>query len=44
MRQNMNDSLLMPPPEDLIKKSVIENEQFKTGAPIPFIKLSRFIG
>ena len=44
MRQNINDSLYMPPPEDLIKKSVIENEQFKTGAPIPFIKLSRFVG
>ena len=26
MRQNMNDSLYMPPPEDLIKKSAIENE------------------
>jgi len=34
----------LPPPEELLKKSIVENEAFKTGAPIPFIKLSRFLG
>jgi len=34
----------LPPPPDLIKKSVVENEEFKTGAPIPFVKFDRLIG
>jgi hypothetical protein len=29
---------LAPPPEDLIAKTVIEDEPVKTGAPIAFIK------
>ena len=34
----------MPPPEDLIKKTVIDDEPVKTGAPIPFIKYNRLLG
>ena len=29
----------LPPPEELMKKSVAENEEFRTGAQIAFIKL-----
>ena len=36
--------MLLPPPEDLIKKSVIEDEPVKTGAPIAFIRLQRLLG
>lgn len=35
---------MLPPAEDLIKKSIFENEPFKTGAPIAFIKFARLIG
>lgn len=35
---------LAPPPEDLIAKTVIEDEPVKTGAPIAFIKFQRLIG
>jgi len=34
----------MPPPPDLIRKSAVENEEFKTGAPIPFVKFDRLQG
>jgi hypothetical protein len=34
----------MPPPEDLIKKSLVEEEPVKTGAPIAFIKFNRLQG
>jgi hypothetical protein len=44
MQDNINNSLLLPPPPDLIKKSVVENEEFKTGAPIPFVKFARLMG
>jgi len=33
----MNPSVLMPPPEELIKKSAIDDEPVKTGAPISFM-------
>ena len=36
--------MLLPPPEDLIKKSVIDDEPVKTGAPIAFIKFQRLLG
>jgi hypothetical protein len=36
--------MLLPPPEELFKKSVIENEQARTGATIPFIKFARLCG
>ena len=35
---------MLPPPEDLIKKSIFENEPAKTGAPMAFIKVDRLIG
>ena len=35
---------LLPPPEDLIKKSIFENEPVKTGAPMAFIKVNRLVG
>ena len=35
---------LAPPPEDLIAKTVIEDEPVKTGAAIAFIKFQRLIG
>jgi hypothetical protein len=44
MKDKINTEFLMPPPPDLIKKSVIENEEFKTGAPIPFVKFARLQG
>lgn len=45
MRQNLEkNQLLLPPPEELIKKKLIENEQARTGAPIPFIKFGRLQG
>jgi hypothetical protein len=34
----------MSPPEDLIKKSAVEDEPVKTGAPIAFIKFNRLLG
>jgi hypothetical protein len=34
----------MPPPEDLIKKSAVDDEPVKTGAPIAFIKFNRLLG
>ena len=34
----------IPPPISLIKKSAIENEPVKTGAPIAFIKFARLQG
>jgi len=34
----------MPPPEDLIRKSAVEDEPVKTGAPIAFIKFNRLLG
>ena len=34
----------MPPPEDLIKKSLVEEEPVKTGAAIAFIKFNRLLG
>ena len=43
-RINNDGANLLPPPEDLIKKSVQENEPAKTGAPIAFIKFNRLIG
>lgn len=33
----MNASAFMPPPEELIKKSAIDDEPVKTGAPISFM-------
>lgn len=36
--------MLLPPPEDLIKKTVIDDEPVKTGAPIAFIKFQRLLG
>jgi hypothetical protein len=30
-------NFLIPPPEDLIKKTFWENEPIQTGAPIPFM-------
>lgn len=36
--------MLLPPPEELIKKKFIENEDARTGAPIPFIKFGRLFG
>jgi len=33
----LNQSALMPPPEELIKKSAIDDEPVKTGAPISFM-------
>jgi hypothetical protein len=45
MRKNLErNQMLLPPPEELIKKKLIENEQARTGAPIPFIKCGRLIG
>lgn len=35
---------LGPPPEDLIKKSIIDTEPIKSGAGIAFIKYSRLMG
>lgn len=43
-RSNLGTSMLLPPPEELFKKSVIENEQARTGAPIQFIKFARLMG
>jgi len=43
----MNDPIMsnfIPPPEDLIKKTVIDDEPIKTGAPISFIKFNRLLG
>ena len=35
-----NDRFMnLPPPEELMKKSVAENEEFRTGAQIAFVKL-----
>jgi hypothetical protein len=34
----------MPPPEDLIKKSLVDEEPVKTGADIAFIKFNRLLG
>ena len=34
----------MSPPEDLIRKTAVENEPIKTGAPIAFIKFNRLLG
>lgn len=39
-----NQLLLLPPPPDLIQKSNIENEEFRSGAPIPFVKFGRLMG
>ena len=36
--------MFIPPPEELIKKSVIVNEVIKTGAPINFIKFDKLLG
>lgn len=34
----MNTSMLMPPPpEELIRKTAVDDEPVKTGAPIPFM-------
>lgn len=44
MRKNIANQMLLPPPEELFKRSVIENEQARTGAPIPFIKFGRLMG
>jgi len=48
MQQNAQKAVLdfnlLPPPPDLIKKSIVENEEFKTGAPIPFLKFDRLLG
>lgn len=38
------NKIMIPPPEALIKKSVILQEPAKTGAQIAFLKLQRFIG
>jgi hypothetical protein len=41
----MDDKFMfIPPPEELIKKSVIVNEVIKTGAPINFIKFDKLNG
>jgi len=44
MRKNIENTMLLPPAEELFKRSVIENEQARTGAPIPFIKFGRLMG
>jgi hypothetical protein len=33
-----------PPPEDLIRKTAMDNEPIMTGAPIAFIKFQRLLG
>lgn len=33
-----------PPPEDLIKKSAVDDEPVKTGAAFAFIKFNRLMG
>jgi hypothetical protein len=43
-RIKKDDTDLLPPPEDLIKKSIVENEPAKTGAPIAFLKIQRQTG
>lgn len=43
----MNDPIManfIPPPEDLIKKTVVDDEPIKTGAPIAFLKFNRLLG
>lgn len=44
MRKNLANQMMLPPPEELFKRTVIENEQARTGAPIPFIKFGRLMG
>lgn len=45
LKQNFCDKdFEIPPPISLIKKSAIENEPVKTGAPIAFIKFARLQG
>ena len=34
----------MPPPEELIRKTAMDDEPVKTGAPIAFIKFNRLLG
>jgi hypothetical protein len=43
-QKDLLDFGLLPPPPDLIKKSVVEDEEFKTGAPIPFLRFDRLLG
>ena len=49
-QQNMmNNPMILgsgfiPPPEDLIKKTVVDDEPVKTGAPIAFLKFNRLYG
>ena len=33
-----------PPPEELIRKSAMDQEPVKTGAPIAFVKFQRLFG
>ena len=33
----MNARVLMPPPEELIRKTAMDDEPVKTGAPIAFM-------
>lgn len=35
---------LGPPPEDLIKKSAVDDEPVKSGAGIAFVKFNRLMG
>lgn len=44
VRQNIEAQMLLPPPEALYKKTVVENEAARTGAPIPFVKFPRLLG
>ena len=44
MRMKIEKEILLPPPEELFRKSQIENELAKTGAPIPFIRFARLMG
>lgn len=44
VRKNIANQMLLPPPEELFKKTVVENEQARTGAPIPFLKFGRLLG
>jgi hypothetical protein len=39
-----NDLFLIPPPENLIAKSVIIQEPIRTGAPIAFVKTDNLTG
>lgn len=41
---NSNMMDFIPPAHDLIRKTAVEDEPVKTGAPIAFIKFNRLLG